>query len=70
MPNLEAYLLEVLEYTRTQPSMRYGQILMNVLATFDKKVYVKITATNADPFYDNCRVSDFFAALQEEWHDG
>jgi hypothetical protein len=44
---------------------RYGQALFNALSDIDSGYSEAIQDTEADPFYDDSRVSNFFAYLCE-----
>ena len=48
-------------------SLRYGQILMNVLYDTWPSKYKEITNTNLDCFYDDSRVDAVLDKLSKEW---
>jgi len=47
------------------PSLRVGQSMMNVLFRSNFDLYVEMTGTDLDPFYDDEKVDNFLA-----WLDG
>lgn len=47
---------------------RKGQALMNALHEMNRQAYLDITATEADPFYDDKKIPLFLDTL--EWHWG
>jgi hypothetical protein len=49
------------------PSLRKGQVFMNVLNEFHPEIYKEIVGTDVDPFYDNSRMRAFLKHIQENY---
>jgi len=49
------------------PSQRLGQWYMNVLHEMRPDLYKRVTATDADPFYDDKRIQKFLGWCAEHW---
>lgn len=47
--------------------LRYGQSLMIALKNVDAELYVKVTGTEYDCFYDDDRVETFLNYLDKQW---
>jgi hypothetical protein len=59
-------LIDKAARAKTQdPSLRYGQALMNVLSKSDKEMYDAITGTDFDPFHLDARLGRFYVAFLE-----
>lgn len=54
------------KFLKTQnPELREGQSYMNALAEINPELYKKITGTEADCFYDDSKIKNFFDKLVE-----
>lgn len=53
---------EAAKLRRESPDLRYGQALMNALATLDPALHSEISGSDLDPFYDDKRIGRFYEA--------
>jgi hypothetical protein len=49
----------------TSKGLRLGQSYMNALSDINKKLYLEITNTKYDPFYNNNNIINFFTYLKK-----
>jgi hypothetical protein len=49
--------------------LRAGQHAMNLLYSYNQKLYEKITGSNIDPFYLDNKLGAFFSYIEEHWDD-
>lgn len=61
------YLLKVNKLMSAYPELRYGQALVNVLGELNYDLLVRVPQ-NADPYYDNDKISNFLSFTLEEWY--
>lgn len=50
---------------KSNPIIRLGQAYMNALADVDIDLYNELTATDADPFYDDMKIPNFLEKVYE-----
>lgn len=50
---------------KANPELREGQCLMNALFEVNRILYIQITGTEADCFYDDKKIPDFWNKLSE-----
>ena len=64
----EEYLLEVQKYyNKHEHTLRQGQSAMNVLAKYRFGFYKAIMGTDADPFYQDSRLTKFYVEVARMW---
>ena len=49
------------------PEWRWGQTLFNALYTIDVELGDQVRATDADPFFDDANIAEFWRVLQREY---
>ena len=54
------------EYRAKHPQLRAGQALVNALFEFDEDLYHAIKATDADPFYDDKKITNLHMKIVEK----
>lgn len=62
------YSLANASYITVQEDVRYGQHLMNELYKVRPDLYNQLP-DDADPFYDNSKVSHFMTYLENHWNN-
>jgi hypothetical protein len=55
------------ESDKMKLGVRRGQSYMIALYEIDKNLYNAVTATDADPFYEDSNLTKFFKVLTKEW---
>lgn len=55
----------MVNYNLAHPEQRKGQAYFNALSTAAPKMAEAVRGTDADPFYDDSRLPDFFLAIAE-----
>ena len=56
------------DYASENPMIRHGQWLMNELGNVQRDIYLKITNTDADCFFEDSRIDKFWYAVHDIWH--
>lgn len=70
MKNIEDFLKIVDDFfLRNEKHLRYGQTVMNILAEYDNKKYLEITASEFDCFFDDSTVRLTLEKLEKDWNN-
>ncbi len=65
--DLDDFMIQCARRYNPNQSQRVGQFYMNTLAEIRPDLYRKVTGSNADPFFSNNRLSNFWNWLAENW---